>query len=125
MKKKKNRRNFTLISFFHFYLFIHLIFFFFFEGGVFIATLFGLALAMITLAGEVIYYRRRNTVGGNKQKILSSVGTGNKIMQRITQKRKFQLKPATTVAFGLSRHHGSKSRISHISVNPKNFPFKD
>ncbi|CAB0034839.1 unnamed protein product [Trichogramma brassicae] len=29
-------------------------------GGVFIATLFGLSLAMITLAGEVIYYRRRN-----------------------------------------------------------------
>ncbi|XP_057657197.1 uncharacterized protein LOC130894392 isoform X2 [Diorhabda carinulata] len=28
-------------------------------GGVFIATLFGLALAMITLAGEVFYYRRK------------------------------------------------------------------
>nr|ALR72538.1 ionotropic receptor 8a [Colaphellus bowringi] len=28
-------------------------------GGVFIATLFGLALAMITLAGEVLYYRRK------------------------------------------------------------------
>ena len=26
-------------------------------GGVFIATLFGLALAMLTLAGEVLYYR--------------------------------------------------------------------
>lgn len=29
-------------------------------GGVFIATLFGLALAMITLAIEVIYYKRRD-----------------------------------------------------------------
>lgn len=29
-------------------------------GGVFIATLFGLALAMITLVIEVIYYRRRD-----------------------------------------------------------------
>lgn len=28
-------------------------------GGVFIATLFGLALAMITLAIEVVYYKRR------------------------------------------------------------------
>ncbi|KAJ8982865.1 hypothetical protein NQ317_006415 [Molorchus minor] len=28
-------------------------------SGVFIATLFGLALAMITLVGEVIYYRRK------------------------------------------------------------------
>ncbi|CAG9859593.1 unnamed protein product [Phyllotreta striolata] len=28
-------------------------------GGVFIATLFGLALAMITLIGEVIYYRKK------------------------------------------------------------------
>lgn len=29
-------------------------------GGVFIATLFGLALAMVTLVFEVIYYRRRD-----------------------------------------------------------------
>lgn len=29
-------------------------------GGVFIATLFGLALAMITLAIEVVYYKRRD-----------------------------------------------------------------
>lgn len=29
-------------------------------GGVFIATLFGLALAMVTLVIEVIYYRRRD-----------------------------------------------------------------
>ncbi|VEN34523.1 unnamed protein product [Callosobruchus maculatus] len=28
-------------------------------GGVFIATLFGLALAMVTLVGEVLYYRRK------------------------------------------------------------------
>lgn len=29
-------------------------------GGVFIATLFGLALAMVTLVFEVVYYRRRD-----------------------------------------------------------------
>lgn len=28
-------------------------------GGVFIATLFGLALSMVTLVGEVLYYRRK------------------------------------------------------------------
>ncbi|XP_058818724.1 uncharacterized protein LOC131681746 [Topomyia yanbarensis] len=32
-------------------------------GGVFIATLVGLALAMITLAGEVLYYRRKQKLG--------------------------------------------------------------
>lgn len=30
-----------------------------FTGGVFIATLFGLVLALITLAGEVLYYRKK------------------------------------------------------------------
>ncbi|ETN66475.1 glutamate receptor, ionotropic, invertebrate [Anopheles darlingi] len=34
-------------------------------GGVFIATLVGLALAMITLLGEVIYYRRKERRNGN------------------------------------------------------------
>lgn len=29
-------------------------------GGVFIATLFGLALSMVTLVGEVLYYRRKD-----------------------------------------------------------------
>lgn len=28
-------------------------------GGIFIATLFGLAMAMVTLLGEVIYYKRK------------------------------------------------------------------
>ncbi|XP_063910401.1 ionotropic receptor 25a isoform X2 [Zophobas morio] len=37
-------------------------------GGVFIATLFGLALAMITLVGEVLYYRRKGKVGSSDAK---------------------------------------------------------
>ncbi|KAF7269745.1 hypothetical protein GWI33_017263 [Rhynchophorus ferrugineus] len=37
-------------------------------GGVFIATLFGLALAMITLAGEVIYYKRKGRTNKNEKK---------------------------------------------------------
>lgn len=31
-----------------------------FSGGVFIATLFGLALALMTLVGEVVYYRKKS-----------------------------------------------------------------
>lgn len=31
-----------------------------FPGGVFIATLFGLVLAMITLAGEILYYKHKS-----------------------------------------------------------------
>lgn len=40
----------------------------FISGGVFIATLFGLALAMITLAGEVIYYKRKGQANKNEKK---------------------------------------------------------
>nr|WJJ63357.1 ionotropic receptor 8a [Pachyrhinus yasumatsui] len=40
-------------------------------GGVFIATLFGLALAMITLAGEVLYYRRKGQKDKEKEKQFS------------------------------------------------------
>lgn len=37
-------------------------------GGVFIATLFGLALAMITLVGEVLYYRRKSKIQNSDSK---------------------------------------------------------
>ncbi|XP_046392943.1 ionotropic receptor 25a isoform X2 [Ischnura elegans] len=40
-------------------------------GGVFIATLFGLALAMVTLAGEIFYYKRKKMMA---QKTLEKVG---------------------------------------------------
>lgn len=36
-------------------------------GGVFIATLFGLALALITLIGEVLYYKRNRKLSDIKQ----------------------------------------------------------
>jgi ionotropic glutamate receptor len=39
-----------------------------FLGGVFIATLFGLALAMVTLVGEVLYYRRKRKVQSSEKK---------------------------------------------------------
>lgn len=38
-------------------------------GGVFIATLFGLALAMITLVVEVFYYRRKDAIENGVQDI--------------------------------------------------------
>uniref|UniRef100_A0A182QV01 Ionotropic glutamate receptor C-terminal domain-containing protein n=1 Tax=Anopheles farauti TaxID=69004 RepID=A0A182QV01_9DIPT len=43
-------------------------------GGVFIATLVGLALAMITLLGEVIYYRRKES---NQRNIIKVAPFGN------------------------------------------------
>lgn len=49
----------------------------------FIATLFGLALAMITLAGEVIYYRRKRKINDSTQ-----------------QKSLTLVKPPKTVTFG-------------------------
>lgn len=42
-------------------------------GGVFIATLFGLGLAMLTLAGEVFYYKRKHAN-------LSSLGNITKVI---------------------------------------------
>lgn len=54
-------------------------------GGVFIATLFGLALAMVTLAGEVIYYRRKRKIGDLAQQ---------------QQKTLTVVKPPKTITFG-------------------------
>ncbi|KAK0162799.1 hypothetical protein PV327_006545 [Microctonus hyperodae] len=97
-------------------------------GGVFIATLFGLALAMITLGFEVIYYRRRNALRGDpKHQEANHVhsGTENKILQRIISKGKLhQLKPSSNIGFN-GRNRGLRPRVSHISVYPRIFPFKE
>uniref|UniRef100_A0A182K301 Ionotropic glutamate receptor C-terminal domain-containing protein n=1 Tax=Anopheles christyi TaxID=43041 RepID=A0A182K301_9DIPT len=63
-------------------------------GGVFIATLVGLALAMITLLGEVIYYRRKE----NSRNFIKVVpfGNGNKSMEQ--EGRRFGLKNKSIVA---------------------------
>lgn len=55
------------------------------SGGVFIATLFGLALAMVTLAGEVIYYRRKRKISDLAQQ---------------HQKALTVVKPPKTITFG-------------------------
>lgn len=90
-------------------------------GGVFIATLFGLALAMITLAGEVFYYRKRNTeteksTKDKKRKVK------NKIIQNLT-KMSLQMKPAPINPF--FEKTNNPPRVSHISVYPRNLPFKE
>jgi len=94
-------------------------------GGVFIATLFGLALAMITLAGEVLYYRKRNNSQKGKQnnkKTIKDIENDKIIMQKIASK--LRMKPAPTDAvFGKQLNH--TPRVSHISVYPRNFPFKE
>nr|XP_003700444.1 PREDICTED: glutamate receptor ionotropic, kainate 2 [Megachile rotundata] len=92
-------------------------------GGVFIATLFGLALAMITLAGEVLYYRKRTTQK-DKQKDKKKVNTidNDKIMiQKIASK--LQMKPVPNTM--LFEKQPGAPRVSHISVYPRNFSFKE
>nr|QHN69186.1 ionotropic receptor 4 [Sirex nitobei]QHN69198.1 ionotropic receptor 17 [Sirex nitobei] len=91
-------------------------------GGVFIATLFGLALAMITLAGEVIYYRKRNATEIKKQKKRKDKGYKKHVKRKSLDK--LQLKPAPTVSL-IDKPFGPKTRVSHISVYPRQFPFKD
>ncbi|KAF5281024.1 hypothetical protein FQA39_LY05229 [Lamprigera yunnana] len=77
-------------------------------GGVFITTLVGLALAMITLAGEVFYYRRKNTT----DKRVKSMKTKNKKKAHIQ-----------TITIGSSfkprQRNQITPKISHISVYPQ------
>lgn len=80
---------------------------------------------MITLAGEVLYYRKRNISQKGKQKDKKTIkDTENDkiIMQKIASKLK--MKPAPTDAvFGKQLSHST--RVSHISVYPRHFPFKE
>ncbi|KZC07022.1 Glutamate receptor, ionotropic kainate 2, partial [Dufourea novaeangliae] len=93
-------------------------------GGVFIATLFGLALAMITLAGEVLYYRKKSESPkkkGTDKKKAKNTDHEKAILQKMSSK--LQLKPAPTNAF--FEKTTNPPRVSHISVYPRNFPFKE
>nr|AQN78506.1 ionotropic receptor 8a [Meteorus pulchricornis] len=97
-------------------------------GGVFIATLFGLALAMITLAAEVVYYRRRNAAQDETKRQETNpdrVRSGKNTFERILSKSKLhQLKQSSNTAF-TTRNRGLRPRVSHISVYPRVFPFKE
>ncbi|XP_046753851.1 glutamate receptor ionotropic, kainate 4 isoform X2 [Diprion similis] len=85
-------------------------------GGVFIATLFGLALAMITLAGEVIFYRKRKV--SRKEQQPPAVIKSRKIPT-------LQMKPAPVVSLVDRPMKNIQPRVSHISVYPRHFAFKE
>ncbi|XP_049951836.1 ionotropic receptor 25a-like [Schistocerca serialis cubense] len=73
-------------------------------GGVFIATLFGLALAMITLAGEIFYYKRK------KLTTVNVTSTSAKIPKKqVTIGKEFRPVMEKTAP-----------RVSYISVFPRN-----
>ncbi|CAH0547819.1 unnamed protein product [Brassicogethes aeneus] len=86
-------------------------------GGVFIATLFGLGLAMVTLAGEVIYYRnKRKTIEKEKALKASEVFTVKKanmekFPQTITIGSTF--KPINKIP------DGDLIKMSHITLYPR------
>ncbi|GLV32024.1 Ionotropic receptor 8a [Carabus blaptoides fortunei] len=61
-------------------------------GGVFIATLFGLALAMLTLFGEVIYYKRKKR--GNKITDVKPI-TEDTIKPMTPKKKKWSIEKKT------------------------------
>ncbi|EZA57395.1 ObirIr8a [Ooceraea biroi] len=95
-------------------------------GGVFIATLFGLALAMITLAGEVLYYRKRNISQkekpNDKKMQIKDIENEKVMLQKIASKLQLKAAPTDGIFSQQLRH---TPRVSHISVYPRHFPFKD
>lgn len=72
-----------------------------FSGGVFIATLFGLALAMVTLAGEVIYYRRKRKIDNVGKKALKVV------------------KPPKTITFGTTFNPPRDVQVLRAALYPR------
>lgn len=76
-----------------------------FLGGVFIATLFGLALAMITLIGEVIYYKKKGA------KI-------NDIKQKVKKNKNSEEPDTKIITFGTT-FKPIKPKVSYISVYPR------
>lgn len=72
-------------------------------GGVFIATIFGLALAMVTLAGEIFYYKRK------QRNMVHSTEPPVDPKKQITIGKEFR--PAVDKTM---------PRVSYISVFPRN-----
>lgn len=107
-------------------------------GGVFIATLFGLALALVTLIGEVIYYRgkdrRNNNVvmikpddDGNDEKSthtmespifnipsLNMLGKDNRIANQITFGQEFVAGSEKTINSSSKKVYPRKSIHGHM-----------
>lgn len=82
---------------------------------------------MLTLAGEVIYYKRKNAAGTeNKEKsndkIAAELENDMMIFKKLTSQIK--LKPAPVVPFDEKPFSTKKLQVSHISVYPRPFPFR-
>ncbi|XP_075989174.1 ionotropic receptor 8a [Anticarsia gemmatalis] len=101
-------------------------------GGVFIATLFGLGLAMITLAWEVFYYKRKEknkiqTVNPRPEKIAfgAKKSLENKMADTVAKLRKRKKAKGgnltKNVTFGDSFKPASEKGVSYISVYPKDY----
>lgn len=95
-------------------------------GGVFIATLFGLALALITLVIEIIYYRHRD-VGDDDAKNVTMVmpsDGGNKTPPpsydaNITNRIRFRQRDNDEVTMGdrfVPASESSQQRVSYNSI---------
>lgn len=100
---------------------------FFFPGGVFIATLFGLGLAMITLAWEVFYYKRKEKTKvqtidtEKKQAFVEPIERTKKLSVSVAKLRKRDKKKSSktkSVTIGDTFKPVSE-KVSYISVYPK------
>ncbi|CAH2217533.1 jg25619 [Pararge aegeria aegeria] len=78
-------------------------------GGVFIATLFGLGLAMVTLAWEVFYYKRKE-----KNKVQTIDATIEKT-EAFVEKKKDKL--STKVAEGVAKLRKRNKKSGNIVKN--------
>ncbi|XP_072943228.1 uncharacterized protein Ir8a [Epargyreus clarus] len=89
-------------------------------GGVFIATLFGLGLAMITLAWEVFYYKRKekNKVKAFDATLESKPKLPRKMVDRLKKLRKRKGKVIKSVTIGDTFKPVDKG-VSVISVYPR------
>lgn len=98
-------------------------------GGVFIATLFGLALALITLIGEVIYYRRKQSPTASSQILLVKAAKNNDddppptfedVAGQGTENRWKNRKIPSSITIGTDFVKSSDNpNVSYISVFPK------
>lgn len=98
-------------------------------GGVFIATLFGLALALITLIGEVIYYRRKeNSITSSEVVLVKEAKTTDNdppptfedVAREGTESRWKNKKIPSSITIGTEFVKSSDNpNVSYISVFPK------
>lgn len=111
-------------------------------GGVFIATLFGLGMAMVILAFEVFYYKKRNLKEGGqkkpqqimvmpKQPPSEATFSDKEIFEKLTSR--LQMRPApvgSLMGKNIGRSPDNQMKVSTISVYPRKvplntLPFKD